>query len=74
MTQFRVIIDIDVERNRLEKEIERIKGGLFGLDKKLSNQEFVSRAPADIIERERNKKRDWEENLSKLEAILTDLS
>ncbi len=68
------LIDIDVERNRLEKEIERIKGGLMGLDKKLSNQEFVSRAPADIIERERNKKRDWEESLSKLEAILADLS
>ncbi|GAB1348805.1 hypothetical protein MASR1M107_10180 [Ignavibacteriales bacterium] len=68
------LIDIEVERTRLEKEIERIKGGLFGLDKKLSNQEFVSRAPVDIIERERSKKRDWEESLSKLEAILADLS
>jgi len=68
------LIDIDVERNRLEKEIERLKGGLMGLDKKLSNEEFVSRAPADIIERERNKKRDWEESLAKLEAILADLS
>jgi Valyl-tRNA synthetase len=67
------LIDIEVERNRLEKEIERVKGGLTGLEKKLSNQEFVSRAPAEIIERERNKKRDWEENLSKLESILADL-
>ena len=68
------LIDIEVERTRLEKEIDRLKGGLTGLTKKLSNEEFVSRAPADIIEKERAKKRDWEENIAKLQAILDDLT
>lgn len=68
------LIDIEVERTRLEKEIERLNGGLIGLTKKLSNEEFVLRAPVDIIEKERAKKRDWEENIAKLQAILDDLT
>lgn len=67
------LIDLDVERTRIEKEIARISGSLEGVRKKLSNEGFVAKAPADVIERERNKMNDWEKSLDKLKAILEDL-
>jgi valyl-tRNA synthetase len=64
------LIDVDVEKNRLEKEITRLEGQLVGLTKKLSNENFVSRAPQDVVDKEKQKKEDWETNLGKLKASL----
>ncbi|NMB82761.1 MAG: valine--tRNA ligase, partial [Ignavibacteria bacterium] len=52
------LIALNVERNRLEKEIARISGSLEGVKKKLSNEGFVAKAPAEVIERERTKMHD----------------
>jgi valyl-tRNA synthetase len=68
------LIDLDIERQRLQKEITRLEGSLAGIEKKLSNEKFVSGAPADVVEKERTKQRDWQENLSKLKEILDSLS
>jgi valyl-tRNA synthetase len=68
------LIDLDLEKNRLMKEIQRIEGGLIGVTKKLSNESFVKNAPADVVEKENQKKADWESNLSKLKEILNSLS
>jgi valyl-tRNA synthetase len=68
------LIDLDVERQRLQKEITRLEGSLSGIEKKLSNEKFVSGAPADVVEKERTKQRDWQENLRKLKEILSSLS
>ena len=64
------LIDIDVEKNRLEKEISRIENQKMALEKKLSNEKFVSRAPQDVVEKEKKKKEDFEENLVKLKEHL----
>jgi len=68
------VIDLDVERQRLQKEITRLEGSLAGIEKKLSNEKFVSGAPADVVEKERTKQRDWQEKLRKLKEILDSLS
>jgi valyl-tRNA synthetase len=68
------LIDLDVERQRLQKEITRLEGSLAGIEKKLSNEKFVSGAPADVVEKERTKQRDWQENLGKLKEILDNLN
>ncbi len=68
------IIDLDAERLRLQKEIDRLNGQLAGIDKKLSNEGFVAKAHADVIEKERQKQRDMQQNLDKLTAILNALS
>ena len=68
------LIDLDVERQRLQKEITRLEGSLAGIEKKLSNEKFVSGAPADVVEKERTKQRDWQENLRKLKEILYNLN
>jgi len=67
------LIDLDIERSRIEKEIVRIEGSLQGVTKKLSNESFVGRAPADVVEKEKAKKEDWEKTLEKLKVILHDL-
>ncbi|MDP2303314.1 MAG: valine--tRNA ligase [Ignavibacteria bacterium] len=68
------LIDLDVEKSRLTKEIQRIEGGLIGVTKKLSNENFVKNAPADVVEKENQKKADWESSLSKLKEILNSLN
>jgi valyl-tRNA synthetase len=68
------LIDLDIERQRLQKEITRLEGSLAGIEKKLSNEKFVNGAPADVVEKERTKQRDWLENLRKLKEILENLN
>ncbi len=67
------LIDLDVERQRLQKEITRIEGSLAGIEKKLSNEKFVANAAPEIVEKEKAKQRDWQENLNKLKEILKNL-
>ena len=68
------LIDLDVERQRLQKEISRLEASLIGIEKKLSNDKFVNGAPAEIVEKEKAKQRNWQENLEKLKEILVNLS
>jgi len=68
------LIDLDKERERLEKEIKRLEGSLLGIEKKLTNEKFIINAPADVVEKEKAKQRDWTENLSKLKGILSNLN
>jgi valyl-tRNA synthetase len=67
------IVDITVERARIEKEIARILNSFKGVRKKLENEDFVLKAPKEVIERERQKMVDWEKALVKLQSILEDL-
>ncbi len=44
------LIDLKAEIARLEKEIARHKGDIAGIDKKLSNEQFVAKAPPEVVE------------------------
>jgi len=68
------LIDLNVERTRIQKEITRLSSSLEGVKKKLSNESFVAKAPPDVIEREKTKMYDWEKALDKLKTILADLN
>ena len=61
------LIDFDKERARIDKEIERTRAELARVNQKLSNESFTGKAPADVIEREKTKRDDFAEILSKLE-------
>jgi valyl-tRNA synthetase len=67
------VIDLDRERERLRKELERLEQFLRATESKLSNEKFVGRAPADVVAREREKAdglKDQRERLSaKLESL-----
>ncbi|WKZ69454.1 MAG: valine--tRNA ligase [Melioribacteraceae bacterium] len=67
------LIDLDVERQRIEKEISRLEGLFNSVSKKLSNEKFVNNAPVDVVEKEKAKQHDWSESIEKLKKILEDL-
>jgi valyl-tRNA synthetase len=49
------LVDLAAERTRLQKEIDNIDRQLQRIDGLLANPGFVNKAPAEIIDRERNK-------------------
>ena len=61
------LIDIDVERARLKKEIDRITGILTGIRAKLDNPKFVDKAPREVVEKEKEKKGSFGMSLDKLQ-------
>lgn len=66
------LIDIDKEKARIEKEIQRLEGFLASINGKLNNARFVENAPEDVVAKEHKKKSDTEDTLTKLRANLND--
>ncbi len=50
------LVDLDEERARVDKEIERMRGEVARADAKLANEKFVSRAPEAVVNEERRKR------------------
>ncbi len=67
------VVDIAQERTKLLEQLEYQRGFLSSVDRKLSNEKFVSGAPAEVVETERRKKADAEEKIRMLELTLEGL-
>ena len=63
-------IDVEAETEKLNTELKRAEGFLIGIQKKLSNERFVSNAPEQVIVLERQKEAD---TLAKIETIKSSL-
>ena len=63
-------IDIEAERARIMKEIEYLTGFRASVEKKLSNERFVSKAPEAVVAAERKKLDDANSKLAALNASL----
>ena len=59
-------IDVDAEIARDEKEAENLRRQIDAKEKKLANENFVSRAPADVVQKEREGLAALEERLQAL--------
>ncbi len=71
------LVDLDTEIARLEKEKSNLKNEIERVNKKLSNQGFLEKAPQDIVEKEQQKQKDYQEMLQKVEQrlkMMADLS
>jgi valyl-tRNA synthetase len=68
------VIDVAKECARVRGELERLDGQLAALAAKLANEGFTGRAPADVVQRERDKERQWTEKRGALAAKLAALS
>jgi len=67
------LINIEVERNRLTKEVNRLESQIKSIKTKLMNQDFIKKAPEQVIEREKKKLTDFEVNLEKVQLNLESL-
>ncbi len=67
------LIDLDEERARLQRELERARGELARARGKLANDAFVSRAPADVVQAERDKLAEWNAVAERIGAQLQTL-
>ena len=66
------LIDVEEEVKKLEADLHYQEGFLQNVLKKLSNEKFVSKAPANVIEMERKKQADAESKIAALkESIAT---
>ncbi len=66
-------IDIDEEIQRLEAELAKWASEVERVDKKLANQGFVNNAPADLVEKERQKGQDYQQKYQATKERLADL-
>ncbi len=68
------LIDLDKERERLRKELRNLEGLLEKLRSKLANEQFASRAPAEVVAAEQAKRADYEQRCEQLRRNLQQLS
>ena len=64
------VVDVAAERARLDKEIRKVAETVGFIEGKLARPEFVERAPAEIVEKERQRLAEQREVREKLEASL----
>ena len=66
----RIEVDAAAERARLGKEMERLAGEIAKTEGKLANANFVERAPAAVVEQERQRLVQYETTVAKVRAQL----
>jgi len=64
------VIDLKAESARLEKEIKKLADEIAKIDAKLGNANFVARAPEEVVEEQRERRRQAEETRQRLSAAL----
>ena len=66
-------IDVEAERQKIEQELDYSRGFLTSVQKKLSNERFVSSAPKNVVDMERKKESDALKTIALLEEKLNTL-
>ena len=67
------LVDIEKEKARLTAEIERIDGEIARAEGKLNNANFVNKAPAKLVDAEREKVKKYQDMKAKCVAQLENL-
>ena len=60
------VIDLEKERARLRKELQRAEGEIARFDAKLGNADFLARAPEDVVDEQKERRADAEALASRL--------
>jgi len=60
------LIDLDFEKQRIKREIDRMSGQIKGLEKKLNNSDFLTKAPEKVVQQEKEKLSSFNDRLNKL--------
>jgi valyl-tRNA synthetase len=64
------VVDREAELARQHKEAEKIRGFIVGNERKLANESFVARAPAEVVEQVRESLAGLQKQLASVEEII----
>jgi len=67
------LVDIDRERKRLQKQQADLENRIAIYDKRLQNEDFIKKAPQEVVEKQREERKALEESLSKVIKRLSEL-
>ena len=67
------LIDIDAEISRLSKELKKAEKELLFIKKKLANEDFISKAPQDVVEENRHKHKEYTEKIKAVQNSVNKL-
>ncbi|MEZ6048994.1 MAG: class I tRNA ligase family protein [Planctomycetaceae bacterium] len=68
------IVDLEEELKRQQKEADKLRGVITGIEKKLENKNFVDRAPEDVVSNVRETLAMRQKQLTSIEEIIKQLS
>ena len=68
------VIDVDAERARLEKQLDKVNVDLARTNGKLGNEKFVNNAPVDVVAKEKLRAADFEKTITQLNEQLEKLA
>ena len=68
------LIDLDVERERQQKQIDKLSKELLGIQNKLNNQNFIANAKPEVVDKEREKYSEVNTKLELIKQQLQDLT
>lgn len=67
------LIDLDAERNRLGRELTKAEDELKKVNAKLTNENFVTRAPESVVTEMRERQEQWQERVDELGRMIENL-
>ncbi|MEN2998387.1 MAG: valine--tRNA ligase [Brevinematia bacterium] len=67
------LIDTQREKSRIMKEIDKLERVLSGIESKLSNSDFLDKAPQEIVEEEREKQKQFSRMIAEMKEIIEKL-
>ncbi|MEM9195157.1 MAG: valine--tRNA ligase [Myxococcota bacterium] len=67
------LVDLEKERDRLERAIKKAEKDLAAVEKKLGNKNFVDRAPKEVVTQERERMESLTEKRAQLQSALNSL-
>lgn len=65
------VVDVQTEKARLQKELEKARQDFERIQQKMQNQAFLQNAPASEVEKVKNKQEECREKINKLEAAIS---
>jgi valyl-tRNA synthetase len=67
------LMNLEEEKTRLRKEVQKIREELDFIEKKLSNHNFINKAPAEVVNKNKKRQKELKEKISKVLSFISDV-